>query len=413
VELSRSSARPATPRIGLLLLACGSGWALVVINNLMVGLLLVELRQEFGVPLAQAGQVVAVYGFTAGLAAPLIGRALDRFGRRPLMLAGLATLFAANVAAALAPSFAWLLAARAAAALGTACLQPAAFALVGDVVPYARRGWAMGWVMNGSTFANLAGVPITTLVAGMLGWRWAFALAAALSLVATTLVLAGLRGSAPAPTPPAHPAGPPSQSPRAALRPAVATTLAFFLGSLAWFAWLTYLAAFYRLRFGVATAELAPLVSAIGLGLLVGINVGGRLGDRWGQATVVAAANLLAALLLALLTTLVGSLWLALAMNIALAIPTGARFSAQNALQSETLPRARGTAMAVATSALQWGILAGSLYGGWLIEGRGLSALGPGCAVAALLAAAIAWLGARDVGQPPHRLPKAPAPAGR
>lgn len=401
--LGREDARlavAAVPRTGLLLLACGSGWGLVVVNNLMVGLLLVDLQQALGVPLAQAGQVVAAYGLTAGLAAPFVGRALDRLGRRPLMLAGLVILLVANGAAALAPSFAWLLAARAVAALGTACLQPAAFALVGDAVPYARRGWAMGWVMNGSTVANLVGVPLTTLVAGTLGWRWAFALAAALSLVATVLVLAALRGAASAPVRPARPAGPAARDSHAALRPAVAATMAFFLGSLAWFAWLTYMAAFYRLRFEVATAEMAPLVSAIGLGLLVGINLGGRLGDRWGQATVVAATNTLAGLLLALLTTLVGHLWLAVAVNVALAIPTGARFATQNALQSETLPRARGTAMAMATSALQWGILAGSIYGGWLIDGLGLGALGPGCAAAALLAAASVWFGARDVGRP-------------
>ncbi|MBI2323266.1 MAG: MFS transporter, partial [Chloroflexi bacterium] len=269
--LGRHGAPPAAtvpPGIGLLLLACGSGWALVVINNLMVGLLLVELHQDLGVPLAQAGQVVAVYGFTAGLAAPVIGRALDRLGRRPLMLAGLAVLLVANVTAALAPSFTWLLAARAVAALGTACLQPASFALVGDALPYARRGWAMGWVMNGSTFANLVGVPVTTLVAGTLGWRWAFALAAALSLAAAAPVLAGLRGVAAAGGPAVGAPGRLAGGPRAALRPAVATTLAFFLGSLAWFAWLTYMAAFYRLRFGVTTAEVAPLVSAIGIGLL-------------------------------------------------------------------------------------------------------------------------------------------------
>lgn len=397
MALSRVSATPLPPRAALLLMACGSGWALVVVNNLMVGLLLVDLHQELRVPLAQAGYVVAVYGLAAGLAAPLAGRLIDRLGRRPLVLVGLALLIVANGGAALAPSFVWLLVARAMAALGTACLQPASFALVGDVVPYVRRGWAMGWVMNGSTFANLAGVPLVTLVAGTFGWRWAFALAAILALGATALVLAGLRSVAGGGEPPVCPKDPPPTS--AALRPAAAATLAIFFGSLAWFAWLTYMAAFYRLRFGVSTAELAPLLSAVGVGLLVGINVGGRLGDRCGQATIVAVANTLAGLLLALLTVLIGQLWLAALVNVALAIPSGARFSAQNALQSETLPRARGMAMAMATSALQWGILTGALVGGWLIDAFGLSALGPGCAAAALLAAAVAWLGARDVGQ--------------
>ena len=63
------------------------------------------------------------------------GRLGDMFGRRRLMLVGIATFTAASRACAAAPALAWLVAARACQGFGAALLLALTMALVGEAVP--------------------------------------------------------------------------------------------------------------------------------------------------------------------------------------------------------------------------------------------------------------------------------------
>ena len=55
---------------------------------------------------------IMAYMISVGFAQLLIGPLSDRFGRRPLMITGLAIFVFANALCALAPSIEWLIAAR-------------------------------------------------------------------------------------------------------------------------------------------------------------------------------------------------------------------------------------------------------------------------------------------------------------
>ncbi|MES4792158.1 MAG: hypothetical protein C4321_03525, partial [Chloroflexota bacterium] len=121
----------------------------VVFNNLIITPILPEISEDFGVRVAVAGLLVAVFS----------GPFIDRVGRKPVVVAGMATLTVATVLSALAPGFVPLLAARALAGLGVACLTPAVFAAVGDLFSYEERGRAMSWVISANTSASIFGVP--------------------------------------------------------------------------------------------------------------------------------------------------------------------------------------------------------------------------------------------------------------
>ena len=72
----------------------------------------------------------------------------------------------ALVLSALADSFEPLVGLRVRAGIASGILSWAAIAYVGDGLPYPKRGSALGWVMSGMAFGQIAGIPLGTLLAG-------------------------------------------------------------------------------------------------------------------------------------------------------------------------------------------------------------------------------------------------------
>jgi MFS family permease len=60
--------------------------------SLMLAPLLVVLADEFNTSVAVAGQLAAVMFVTWGITAPLVGSFSDTYGRRPVLLTGLAII---------------------------------------------------------------------------------------------------------------------------------------------------------------------------------------------------------------------------------------------------------------------------------------------------------------------------------
>jgi MFS transporter, DHA1 family, multidrug resistance protein len=125
-------------------------------------------------------------GFAGGQIA--YGPFSDRYGRKPVMLVGLALFCAANVACAVAPRIEVLIAARALQAMGGAGAIVVARAIVRDLYVGARAGRELS--LMGSIMA-LAPI-VAPLIGGVLqttfGWRANFIVAFAIGLIAAVVV---------------------------------------------------------------------------------------------------------------------------------------------------------------------------------------------------------------------------------
>ena len=116
------------------------------------------------------------------LAAPVLGRLSDRFGRRPVIVASVLGVGAELVMGALAPSIGWLLAARVLCGL-TCGGVAAAMAYVADVTEASERAGRFGWV-NAAIWSGVSlGPALGGLLAG-LGLRAPFWAAAGLAICA-------------------------------------------------------------------------------------------------------------------------------------------------------------------------------------------------------------------------------------
>ncbi|MEO6754892.1 MAG: MFS transporter, partial [Chthoniobacteraceae bacterium] len=117
-----------------------------------------------------------------------VGRLGDITGRRRLLLAGILLFTAASVLCGFAPTLGLLIAARVAQGVGAAVMMALTMAFVGETVPKARIGSAMGLLGTMSAIGTALGPSLGGVLIAGLGWRAIFLINVPLGLL--TLLLA-------------------------------------------------------------------------------------------------------------------------------------------------------------------------------------------------------------------------------
>lgn len=118
-----------------------------------------------------------------------VGRLGDAIGRKTLLLFGLVVFGIASVLCAVAPSLWLLIAGRAIQGLGAAVLMTLTMALVGDTMPKARIGSAMGLLGTMSAIGTALGPSLGGILIAAFGWRTIFAVNVPLALAAFGLAV--------------------------------------------------------------------------------------------------------------------------------------------------------------------------------------------------------------------------------
>lgn len=111
----------------------------------------------------------------------------DVIGRRRLLLAGLVLFTAASILCGLAPTLWWLIVARAVQGLGAAVMLALTIAFVGETVPRAKTGSAMGLLGTMSAIGTALGPSLGGILIAGPGWRSIFLVGVPLGLVALLL----------------------------------------------------------------------------------------------------------------------------------------------------------------------------------------------------------------------------------
>ncbi len=133
-----------------------------------------QFTQIFGISNAQFGLLVSAYTLSAGLSGLLASMGVDRFGRKQLLLWLYGLFGLATLACGLASTYAGLMAARIAAGIFGGVLSALSQTVVADVVPFERRGVAMGVVMTSFSVSTVAGVPLGLFLAAHWSWHMPF-----------------------------------------------------------------------------------------------------------------------------------------------------------------------------------------------------------------------------------------------
>lgn len=349
---------------------------------------------------AQFGLLVSAYTLAAGASGLLATLYVDRFERKRLLLALYVGFALATLACGVAPTYALLMGARITAGAFGGVLSALVQTMIGDAIPYARRGQAMGVVMSAFSLSTVAGVPGSLWLAQRLGWHAPFlaigALALGLALVAARTL----------PRLDAHLAQRAGLSLGTALKQVLAERnhwRAFGLTALMMFGGFTiipYITIYTTANAGLAESDVPMIYLAGGLATLFTARLWGSLADRWGKVRTYRLIALCALLPMLAITHLPPvPLWATLATTTAFFVFVSGRMVPGMALiTAAAAPPLRGSFMSLNASVQSAAMGVAAFIGGLLIH-RSADGLVQGYGTSGWLAAAATLLSLAAVGR--------------
>lgn len=262
----------------------------------MVAPLLPRLADVFHTRVGWVGLAVPAYLLPYGIATLAWGPLSDRFGRRAVILSSLMLFVLLTSVTASATGVTEFVVWRAATGAGASGIVPIGLTLIGDVVPFQKRGRAIGWLFGAIAGGTATGATLGALMEPVVGWQGLFLAVAALSAL---LTIAAVTGGAiprlPRPTAPAW----------SAIVRGYASLLSFSRGRRTYSYVLinavvqsgvyTWLGLYLRQRFGLGEVGIGLALLGYGIpGLLFGPVIG-RLADRYGRFRIIPAGVALTA----------------------------------------------------------------------------------------------------------------------
>ena len=359
---------------------------------LIVAPVLPRIGEALAVPEAHLGTLVTGYAAAVAFFAILAGPISDRFGRRLVLRVGSISMAIALLLHGIADTFELLLSLRVLAGMASGILSGAAVAYIGDVLPYNQRGKALGWVMSGFAFGQIAGIPLGTILAGELGFQAPFVVFGVVMLVAfggTMHVLAPTKGS-----------NTDALSLRSGLKTyqsllrqpeLLAITIASAVMMFGVSSYIVYEPTWLEAFFKATPNQVASLFLVGGIASAISGPIAGRLSDRIGRKPMVVVSSAALSVLMAI-TTYLPSFNMIYGLFFIIMVAVGARVSPLNAWMTALVEmKRRGSLISMTMAAGQAGFALGAGMAGWTYVEAGYRSntmLGAG---AALGTALILW----------------------
>lgn len=157
---------------------------------------------ELGWSTVRFGVVAGVYGLAMVIGQAGLGKASDRFGRKPIILVGLLLTTTFYFGVGFITSFPLMLLVALAAGMGGALMAPALSALYLDITAAQHRSRVVGIKESSASLGGVAGPLLVALLSGLLTPQGIFISAGVVVLALAVLAIVGLRaprGTAAAP----------------------------------------------------------------------------------------------------------------------------------------------------------------------------------------------------------------------
>lgn len=354
--------------------------------------LLTQVAADLQVSLAAAGLLISGYALGVFVGAPLLTVATGRLPRKAVLVGLMVVFTLGNLACALAPDYAWLMAARVVTSLAHGTFFGVGAVVATGLVAPDRKASAISVMFTGLTVATLLGVPAGAWLGLHFGWRSTFWAVAAIGVLATAVIALLVPRERTAREPIRL-----SRELAAVARPQVLLGLLMTVfGFAGVFTVYTYIEPILLQVTGLPAAAVSPVLLVFGVGMIVGNVLGGRLADRRPAASL-----LVTLVLLALALAGVGvAMQSAPAMVVATGLLGVAGFATVSPMQLWVLQKAGDAGRTLASSLNIGAFNLGNAFGAWiggvvLVHGGGLARMGWAAVGVTLVGVAIAAIAIR------------------
>ncbi len=168
------------------------GFFMIMVDTTIVNIAVPTLQTELDASLVAVGWVNSAYLLSYAVLLLLAGRLGDRYGPKPVFVAGLVVFTAASAWCGLSGSIGMLVAARVVQGIGAALMTPQTMAMITRVFPPRQRGAAMGLWGATAGVATIAGPLLGGVFVESWGWEWIFFVNVPVGAVALVLALTRL-----------------------------------------------------------------------------------------------------------------------------------------------------------------------------------------------------------------------------
>jgi EmrB/QacA subfamily drug resistance transporter len=136
--------------------------------------------------------IANAYLLASSVTVPIYGKLADIYGRKPIMLFGIAVFLFGSAASGMAQSMGQLIVFRAIQGLGAGSMQPMALTIVGDIFDLEERSKMQGLFGAAWGLFGLTGPLLGGLIVRYLSWRWVFYINLPFGVAAAALIFTQL-----------------------------------------------------------------------------------------------------------------------------------------------------------------------------------------------------------------------------
>lgn len=352
------------------------------------------VARDFGIGTALVGQLSTVSNLAGIILTLMLAPLSDAFGRKRLIVVGIALTLIAGIASAASPTFTMLLFVRVIGGASWGGIMPSVYSLAAERFSGTMRTIAIGWITSTLSLGGIIANFSFTQIAQITSWRgsvWVYVAWATVGILALPRFL---------------PADPPlARLPRGALRslfgsglllpfrhrPTRALIASNVARTIHWTAMTTYISLLFSDVYGVNIAVIGYLSLVTSFGYLIGVNLASRLTARFGPQRINVWSNVLGFPILILETGLLAPLPIMMLFALAYHACMGASYTTQQTLLLAVTPAGKGATGGLNSATVQAGGVLAAIVGGLIIGTLGYRWLGPLLGWSGLLAAYLVW----------------------
>ncbi len=192
----------STKRKYAAVLALTTGTLALGVNEFVPLGFIPDISQAYSISSAETAWITSAFMIGAAVSAPVLTIMASKVNQKYFLMLLQSLLIGAATTSVLAPNFEMLLAGRVLSACSHAAYMGVGSVVAASLFPESKKGFAISIFFTGLTIANLAGVPLDTLLGQEFGWRyifWPVNVLALVSLLGTMSFLPKIRANGPEP----------------------------------------------------------------------------------------------------------------------------------------------------------------------------------------------------------------------